>query len=254
VPLADNRFSNAPTTEGTSVATVHTPTRLRSRYAYAAAFLTLGALLFSTSRNSTNWILMVALCWMSLDLWLVGLAYVLRWNTVFGKTAAGSMDTARAALMMPYLALTWGVWRLQHWLARDPIWNEISSGIFVGRRCHLGQLPSDTSTVIDFTAEFPGDKQSRIALKWLSIPVLDGCAPDSTSYEKTFKFLDGPRPTGIYLCCANGHGRSATFACALLLKLGLAATEDEAIAIVSQRRPGASLNREQRRSVSQFKA
>jgi hypothetical protein len=211
-------------------------------------------MLLPPAASASHWIWTAFLSWLSLDLWLVAFAYVLRWNTVFGKTAAGSMRIGRVALMIPYLALTWVVWRLQHWLARDPIWNEISSRIFVGRRCRFGQLPPDASTVIDFTAEFPGDKQSRIALKWLTIPVLDGCALDSASYEKGFKFLDGPRPTGIYLCCANGHGRSATFACALLLKLGLAATKEEALAIVSQRRPGASLNREQGRSLSQFRA
>lgn len=204
--------------------------------------------------TNANWIFAVLLSWLSLDLGLVGLAYLWRWNTIFGKTAAGSLRMGRATLMLPYLALTWIVWRVHHWVARGPIWNEVSSGVFVGRRCRLRQLPPEASTVIDFTAEFAGDKESRVKLNWLSIPVLDGCAPDSASFEQGFNFRDGTRRSGIYLCCANGHGRSATFACALLLKTRVAQTEDEAIAIVSQRRPGASLNPEQRRSLSEFRA
>jgi hypothetical protein len=226
---------------------------LRSRYAYAAVFFCLGAAVLVTIANNVHWIWTMLLFWLAADFWLVALAYVLRWNTIFGKTAAGSIRVSRAAMMMPYLALTWVVWHLHHWVLREPIWNEVGAGLFVGRRCRLRQLPPGTSTVVDFTAEFTGDKASRLALKWLSVPVLDGCAPDSTGYEAAFNFLDAPLPLGVYLCCANGHGRSATFACALLLKLRVARTEEEAIAIVCRGRPGASLNREQARSLIAFR-
>jgi hypothetical protein len=134
---------------------------LRSRYAYAVAFSCLGAVVLAAIARNADWIWTVLLSWLAADFWLVALAYVLRWNTIFGKTAAGSIRMSRAVMMMPYLAMTWVVWRLQHWLVREPIWNEVREGLFVGRRCRLRQLPPGTSTVVDFTAEFMGDKASR---------------------------------------------------------------------------------------------
>jgi protein-tyrosine phosphatase len=81
------------------------------------------------------------------------------------------------------------------------------------------------------------------------VPVLDGCAPNATDYETAFAFVGELRDSALYICCANGHGRSVTFACALLMKLGIAATAEDAVTMITERRQRASLNREQLRSL-----
>ncbi len=222
---------------------------LGSRYVFAATFWGLGTVLLVTRRES--WVWTAALTWLSVDLWLVGLAYLLNWTRIFGKTARGSLQASHVVLMLPYLFVTWGVWHFQNLLSREPIWAQIAPDLFVGRKCRSDQMPPQIVGVIDFTAEFPGDKSARRTLQWLSIPVLDGCAPISADYRNALSFLNDLGQGAVYLCCANGHGRSVTGACVLLVKRGEAATLDEALGKVSERRPRASLNREQRQSLGE---
>jgi hypothetical protein len=222
---------------------------LRSRYVYAAVFILLGALLVKAASDSENLPLSAPLLWLALDLFLLSVAYLVGWWTLFGKTSDGSMRVARVVLMAPYLGLLWTIWAIQAGLSDGPAWNQIVPGIFVGRRCPFGKLPPGTSHVIDFTAEVPGDKKSRRTVKWLSIPVLDGCAPKPADYQKGFAFTDNFPESIVYVCCAKGHGRSATFAAALLLKKGIAHTTKEAIETVETRRHRASLNNGQIKSL-----
>jgi hypothetical protein len=224
---------------------------LRSRHFYAAVFLSLAAALVVVgSRNEFGWWSLLVY-WLSLDLAGVGLAYLVNWKTIFGKTAGGSLRIGPLVVMLPHLAITWSVWHLHHWMRAEPIWDPIAPGLFVGRRCRFDQLPPGTAKVLDFTAEFPGDRQTRRTLKWLSVPLLDGCAPGADDYQTAFAFLAEPGDSVLYMYCANGHGRSATFACALLIKLGLAPTPEAAVEMVTQRRHGASPNQEQVRSLQQ---
>jgi hypothetical protein len=216
---------------------------------YAAVFVLLGALLVNVARGSANLAMSAPILWLALDLFLLGVAYLAGWWTLFGKTNNGSMRAAGVVLMAPYLALLWTIWGIQERLSGGPAWNQIVPGIFVGRRCSFEQLPPGTSHVLDFTAEFPGDKKARCTVKWLSIPVLDGCAPKPADYQKGFAFLDGSPESIVYVCCAKGRGRSATFASALLLKKGIAHTPDVAIATVETQRYRASLNNGQIKSV-----
>jgi hypothetical protein len=222
---------------------------LRSRYVYAAVFIALGGLLVKAARDSANLALSIPILWLALDLFLLSVAYLAGWWTLFGKTSDGSMRPLRLVLMAPYLALLWTIWGIQERLSGGPAWNQIVPGIFVGRRCRFEQLPPGTSHVLDFTAEFPGDKKARRTVKWLSIPVLDGCAPKPADYQKGFTFLDGSPESIVYVCCAKGRGRSATFASALLLKKGIAHTPEVAIATVETQRYRASLNNGQIKSL-----
>jgi hypothetical protein len=223
--------------------------RLRSRYFFAAVFFCLAAALTLIATRTDLGVWSLPLSWLSFDLGGVALAYLVNWKTVFGKTAAGSLRLGHVLVMLPYLALTWGVWHLQIWISKEPISNEIAPGLFVGRRCRLAQMPSGTSKVIDFTAEFSGEGAARRTVQWLSIPILDGCGPDLDDYRAGFAFVGDPGDSKIYMHCANGHGRSVTFACALLVKLGIASTLEDAIAMVLGRRARASLNQEQRKSL-----
>jgi hypothetical protein len=161
----------------------------RSRYFFAGVFRALSAALVAVgSTHEFGWWSLL-LYWLSLDLVGMGLAYLVNWKAVFGKTAAGSLRIGQLVVMLPYLAFTWSVWRLQYAMSAEPIWDPVAPGLFVGRRCRFDQLPAGIAKVLDFTAEFPGDRQTRRTLSWRSVPVLDGCAPDSTDYQAAFSFF-----------------------------------------------------------------
>lgn len=49
----------------------------------------------------------------------------------------------------------------------------------------------------------------------------------------------------VYIFCTHGHGRSAALAAAILLAAGEAGSPQAALALVKERRPGASPNRRQ---------
>jgi protein-tyrosine phosphatase len=58
----------------------------------------------------------------------------------------------------------------------------------------------------------------------------------------------------VFVHCALGHGRSAGVVAAHLLHVGRAATVGEALALVSERRPGVGLNGDQARALEEYAA
>jgi protein-tyrosine phosphatase len=176
---------------------------------------------------------------------LVAAAYFRQMPTVFGKAPRGSMRPLSASLMMPYLSITWIVWWLQKSLLRESVWNEVGPGTFVGRRCRRSELPPNASTVIDCTAEFPADRESRQTLRWLSVPVWDGCAPTKEDFLRACNFVEQIPTLPVYVSCANGHGRSVTLVVALLIARRHFQTAQEAVESIKRSRPLASLNVEQ---------
>jgi hypothetical protein len=134
---------------------------LRSRYLFAAVFLLLATALVVIGCTNPFGYWTLLLFWFAFDLSGVGVAYLVNWKAVFGKTAAGSLRIGHLGVMLPYLVLTWSVWHLHNWICAEPIWDQVGPGLFVGRRCRFDQLPSGIAKVLDFTAEFPGDRQTR---------------------------------------------------------------------------------------------
>ena len=56
-------------------------------------------------------------------------------------------------------------------------------------------------------------------------------------------------PGEVYVHCAEGHGRTALVAAAILLVRGKAATSDEAVQLVLESRAKAHMNRQQRQAL-----
>ncbi len=223
------------------------PTQLiRGRFAYGCAFALVAALLILQAIRA-EWLLFRCVCvWLSLDLSLIAAAYFRQNPRVFGKTSAGTLRRCEAALMMPFLAITSSVWRIQNLLSGEPVWNEVMPGVCVGRRCELRCLPPKTALVVDLTAEFPTPAAIRTSVKVVCIPTLDGCAPNLDACLRTFDMICATADSTVYVNCANGHGRSVAFVAAFLLIARVASTPDEAIDKLTEARPRASLNPEQR--------
>jgi hypothetical protein len=81
--------------------------------------------------------------------------------------------------------------------------------------------------------------------RYVCLPTLDGTAPDAAALDELLRHAreeTGP----IYIHCAQGRGRSAALAAALLIARGAAANVDEAEATLRRARPSVRLNPAQR--------
>ena len=82
------------------------------------------------------------------------------------------------------------------------------------------------------------------ALDYRCIPLLDTRAPNLTQLREGANYIaqsDGP----IYVHCALGHGRSATFVAAYLLLSKRAQTAESVVTQIQKLRPRIGLAREQ---------
>ena len=80
------------------------------------------------------------------------------------------------------------------------------------------------------------------------LPVLDGMAPDPEALKQVAQSLAAEERT-IYVHCAEGHGRTAMIAAALLLARGDARDATEAVSKVQRVRPLARLSATQAATV-----
>lgn len=221
--------------------------RISPRLLFAMTFAGLGAVLLWKSFTSTRLATTLLLGWLSLNVFLVSFAYLWQNPGVFGKTNDGTMRPLNVIVMAPYLSFTWLVWQLQNLCSKEPAWNEVMPGLFVGRRCSHDCLPPNVTTVVDLTAEFPTPGEIRRRTTVACIPTLDGCVPNQADCLRLYERLDANGDEAVYVHCANGHGRSVTFVAGLLLNRAIAQTPEAAIQKVRQCRPRAMPNADQRR-------
>ena len=226
--------------------------RIPARYRFAIVFAGLATVLLWRAIRSEHLAVALLWAWASLDLFLVSLAYLRQNPRVFGKADDGTMRRIRAIVMAPFLFFTWIVWQFQNLCSREPVWNEVMPGLFVGRRCQLACLPPKTTMVIDLTAEFPSPREIRRQTELVCLPTLDGCPPKLADCFRLFDRLDSIGDSVVYVHCANGHGRSVTLVAALLTRRGITETPDTAIQMLRQRRPKASPNADQRRFLQEL--
>jgi protein-tyrosine phosphatase len=216
----------------------------RSRHSYATAYAVIGALTAAAAVRAGSAVGQTVLAWVAANAMMVSLAYCMNWPWIFGKTERGTFGWLPALLMAPILFFIRIVWRLQNLIYRTPLYNEIRPDLFVGRICRFGSLPSDISLIVDLTAEFPTPRSLRAKMQTVCLPTLDGCAPDWKKCQQAFELL-GVRHRRIYVFCANGHGRSVTFAAAWLGQQGICHSASEAVTLIQTARPSAAPDRDQ---------
>ena len=125
-----------------------------------------------------------------------------------------------------------------------------SENFVCGCSCNYESLPDGITIFVDLTDEFPTPRSFREQLPTICIPTLDGSIPDWETCRLAFELLSKRRQK-VYACCANGHGRSVTFAAAWLGYSGICDSATEAINLIRTHRPHASPNREQRNFLEQ---
>jgi protein-tyrosine phosphatase len=186
-----------------------------------------------------------ALLWPALSFVIVAAAYAGLGPTVFGKRPDGRLAGWAVALLLPYLVLTWALWRWLRRLGKEPCCHEVAPGLWLGRRPLPDEVPAGVDLVVDLTAEFPEPRGVCDGRTYLCLPTLDTLAPDERAFGELVRRVAG-WPGTVYVHCASGHGRSATVAAAVLIARGLAGDVNEAEAMLRRARPGVRLKKAQR--------
>ncbi len=163
---------------------------------------------------------------------------------VFGKRPDGARAGAVVAWMLPFLMVQYLTWRLQVLLSPEDAFNEAAPGLYVGRRPLPGEHPAGLELVVDVTAEFPKPDYHPEGVGYAALPTLDAFVPEPEPYAALVRKAASARSVLVH--CANGHGRSAAFAAAVLVRRGLAKDVDEGMALVRRARPACRLNPAQR--------
>ncbi|ATB46234.1 hypothetical protein MYMAC_001826 [Corallococcus macrosporus DSM 14697] len=219
--------------------------------AYASVFAIAAALLSFLARMLQGAGLL--LMWPAVSFLLVALAYAGAGPKVLGKRPDGRMQPVTVLMLLPYLLLTWGTWRLVRLLSRERPHDRVVPDVVVGRRLLPGELPEGVTVVLDLTAEFIEPDGIRGACRYVSLPILDASTLPAEEVAPVLLEL-ATIPGPIYVHCAQGHGRTGMIAAALLVARGDAPDEREALAMIQRVRPAVRTSTAQQRALAELAA
>ena len=156
---------------------------------------------------------------------------------IAGKDENGNINWIIFLINFPWLIITYSVWLVQFWLSRENKCDRITNNIDIG--CYpIDMRNCEYDIVIDLTSEFP--KPRNILCEYHCYPNLDGIALVNINIP-----LGITKTSKIFIHCAQGHGRSATYCSFLLLKLGLVEKGLTALDLILKKRPYAKPSNEQ---------
>ncbi len=167
----------------------------------------------------------------------------------------GTLSLFSWFLFLPLHLLNLGLLVLIARVGRERAFDEIVPGVLLGRRLGFGEARSvvglGVQAVLDLTSEFAECRRFRALPHYHCLPLLDTREPTCEQIERGVAFIAEHRGRGgVYVHCAMGHGRSATFVAAFLLREGVCATVEEAERFIRERRPRVGLHAGQRRALS----
>ena len=180
----------------------------------------------------------------------VGLAYAFIGERAFLKRADGRLHPLSYVLYAPYHAMNWLSLRGFRRAGKENAFDRIAPNVYLGCRLNESDRTEvdrlNFQSVLDLTCEFGATPALR-GLNYRCIPLLDTRAPTPEQLRDGAQWIKQHAATGpVYVHCALGHGRSATFVAAYLLFSGQARTADEAIEHIKAIRPRIGLHPEQR--------
>lgn len=211
---------------------------------YALVFAALGMTCFygaSTSRHVALQVVLLscAFCWLG-----VGAAYGFNNPQLFGKKRDGTLRVWSWIWFWPYHALNALTLQVFRWTNRQR-WTKIDEQLYLG--CQLNRRDEkmlremEVVGVLDLTCEFAEIATLR-RRPYLCIALLDTTAPTISQLNEGVQWIiENASQDNVYVHCALGHGRSATFVAAYLIKTQKM-TVVESVQWVSARRHGVQLS------------
>jgi protein-tyrosine phosphatase len=209
------------------------------KYAFAWFLIAGGCLWLASELGGYAWILL----WPAISFLVVAFAYTKSWSGVFGKHPhSGRLAWPKKLLLAPFLLFTWFIWNLWRLTSSEPPVAQLSEECWIGRRPTRTEIPDAIRSVVDLTSEFEGYHPPNVS--YLNIPILDGGTLSTRQFRAALATLEQlPKP--IFVHCAQGHGRTAMVAIALLLSEKKAASVDSALKMIHHLRPQAIPNKDQ---------
>jgi len=196
-----------------------------------------------------GWFLLAV--WFGCNFLALGIAHARGAHKIFGKRLDGTLPAWSWFLFLPWLLYTSAVWHAMRLFSREAAHHVVTDELVVGRRLLSGELDDDFANYIDLTAEFAEPRPIRRSKGYVSFPILDGSACDADALRE----LLGRLPPGrTFIHCAQGHGRTAFIAVAVLLKSGAVQTVQDGLEMLKAVRPGIRLNAVQRRAIEDYAA
>src|SRR5262245_27263416 len=138
---------------------------------YALVFFLLAICLTAQAimYEGLGWLLL----WPALSFGLFALVYAADRPALLGKRSDGRLAIWAWPLFLPVFVFTWGVWHVQRLLSREKPCHEVESGIWIGRRCFVREVPSGIGMIVDLTAEFPRFRDRCAGREYVCLPTLD---------------------------------------------------------------------------------
>ena len=134
-------------------------------------------------------------------------------------------------------------------LDSQPPFAEVTADLVIGRRLRKKDFTFRCENYVDLAAEFSEILAMRSQPGYRSFPVLDASAPTAEHLREAVLALP---PGRTYIHCAQGYGRTALFAVALLYERGVVKDIDEGMALLRRARPGMTLSKVQRRCLDSY--
>jgi len=189
------------------------------------------------------------LLWPAVSFFVVAVAYLGAGPGPFGKRKNGTIAPWALIALLPYTCLAWLTW----WIARASRWEAacslVAPNLWIGRRPAARDLPpAAVILMVDLTCELWEPRRARRLPGYLCVPTLDyGLPPLQTlsSLVGRIAAADGV----VLIHCAEGHGRSAAVAAAVLVARGLAPDLPAAERQLALARPRVRINADQRRGL-----
>lgn len=149
-----------------------------------------------------------------------------------GKTKTGQINLILLLINFPWLLLTWAIWLFEIMISQEDQINRIDqTNIYLGRYPRFNET-ENFDLVIDLTAEFFPSKVNT--KEYICLPNLDGI-----KLRNTARLPQVSIDQKILIHCAQGHGRSATYASLLIAQFFPAISPQEALSLILKSRPGA---------------
>ena len=220
---------------------------LASRYGWLSivfGLASLGAIQRGMVRGYTWHTVTVFLLWCTASAVLLHLAYEENDPHAFAKRSDGSLPIWARIVLLPFYIPFWIRQIALNVFSSEPATNQLIPGVYIGRRpVRREDVPQGTLVVIDLAAEcaVAAAVQKR-SVSPVSFPILEAGVRSASDLVAC---IDDLPEQGVFIHCAQGHGRTGFFACAFLLRRGVVQNLPEALALLADVRPKAKLRQAQ---------